>query len=163
MYSKIKISLAAKNRTYKNLRCLDCGNEFKVKSTSSKRCEVCQKKYRKNYQREKDKERHIRMPDKVRQEKRNQARKRAITLRSIVHQLLGNQCVRCGYNDGRALQVDHINGDGFIDRAKRFSATSYYLYVIKEIENKTKRYQLLCANCNWIKRHENGENARRYV
>jgi len=42
---------------------------------------------------------------------------------------LGGVCVRCGFSDIRALQIDHIKN----------------------------KYQLLCANCNWIKRYEDKE------
>ena len=28
-------------------------------------------------------------------------------------------------------------------------------------KNKENKYQLLCANCNWIKRHENKESIGR--
>ena len=30
-----------------------------------------------------------------------------------------------------------------------------YLEIVKD---SSRKYQLLCANCNWIKREENGEN-----
>ena len=26
--------------------------------------------------------------------------------------IMGGKCVRCGYSDPRALQVDHVNGEG---------------------------------------------------
>ena len=84
-----------------------------------------------------------------------------------IFQLLGNRCVRCGFLDIRALQIDHVNGGGTNER--RIAGTTrtqthssnnlyyYYKYVLEKIQNGSKDYQLLCANCNWIKRWENKE------
>ena len=74
---------------------------------------------------------------------------------------LGGKCVRCGFTDERALQVDHVRGDGYLDGRHRIgnrmagSSSTYYRRVVADT---TGRYQLLCANCNWIKRVENKEH-----
>ncbi len=73
------------------------------------------------------------------------------SLRREVVQLLGSVCIKCGYDDHRALQVDHVHGGG-THELKRYSGSSYLYKVRKEITSG--RYQLLCANCNWIKRNE---------
>jgi len=70
--------------------------------------------------------------------------------------LLGNKCIKCGFSDIRALQVDHINGGGSEDKKSKGRA-SYFNYVIKSVLKKENKFQLLCANCNWIKRVENNE------
>lgn len=70
-------------------------------------------------------------------------------------QILGNKCVRCGFSDPRALQIDHITGNGYIQR--RASNVSSRSICSDIIGGNTKDYQILCANCNWIKRAENGE------
>lgn len=64
------------------------------------------------------------------------------------------KCIFCGFSDYRALQVDHINGCGKKNRLDR-----YALFV--DIKKNTHKYQLLCANCNWIKRYEKGEDRGR--
>lgn len=69
--------------------------------------------------------------------------------------LLGGSCVRCGFDDARALQVDHVNGNGAEERRAIGSGTHRLL---REVKENAERYQLLCANCNWIKRHERGEH-----
>ena len=74
------------------------------------------------------------------------ARQRAIAI-------LGGKCVRCGFNDWRALQIDHINGGGN-QEIKQIGATGI---LGKVLRGETEDYQLLCANCNWIKRYEEGE------
>lgn len=63
----------------------------------------------------------------------------------------GNKCNNCGFSDIRALQLDHIKGRGSIER-KRLNGTPYLNKVLKSLH--AGRYQLLCANCNWIKRSE---------
>lgn len=67
-----------------------------------------------------------------------------------------DRCVRCGFTDIRALQFDHIHGDGFKD--KRGSTRRMLDYILHPDEAREK-LQLLCANCNWIKRAENNEVA----
>lgn len=34
-------------------------------------------------------------------------------------------------------------------------------HLLEVVADKTGKYQLLCANCNWIKRSENGEYPNR--
>jgi hypothetical protein len=75
---------------------------------------------------------------------------------------LGGKCVRCGFTDPRALQIDHVRGDGWQEprvgtqRRKGGGGAPYYRRVVADT---TGRYQLLCANCNWIKRVENKEHS----
>ena len=74
--------------------------------------------------------------------------------RRKVLELLGNKCVKCGFTDIRALQVDHIDGGGAKEKRLLKTLPMYR----KILKTKGKGYQLLCANCNWIKRYENGEH-----
>lgn len=76
--------------------------------------------------------------------------------RSAVLEVLGGVCVRCGFDDPRALQIDHVNGGGKADRRCRGSRKLYSAIVAGE-----PGFQLLCANCNTIKRVENGEHRGR--
>ena len=81
--------------------------------------------------------------------------------RLVVLGKLGGKCIKCGNNDYRVLQIDHINSDGYKERKTTGHNNSYY--VVKAILNgEKKKYQLLCANCNWIKRWENDECKRDY-
>lgn len=68
--------------------------------------------------------------------------------------LLGDICVRCGFSDPRALQFDHVAGDGWKDRKN--SAYRGVRAVFDVLKNPGK-YQILCANCNFIKCRENNE------
>ncbi len=64
------------------------------------------------------------------------------------------KCARCGNEDVRVLQIDHIHGDGSlvgrtlsIGRLERIIA-----------DGEPIPLQLLCANCHVIKTVENGEH-----
>jgi hypothetical protein len=72
---------------------------------------------------------------------------------------LGGKCKRCGFSDWRALQIDHIKGGGCRDKELHQGWRGDQII----LNNKTGKYQLLCANCNWIKRYENNETNKRLV
>lgn len=71
--------------------------------------------------------------------------------------ILGGKCKRCGFSDKRALQIDHINGGG-LKELRRIGGYKIYLRIINGDNSVRREYQILCANCNWIKRYENKEN-----
>ena len=77
--------------------------------------------------------------------------KQSIKLRLI--ELYGSRCCKCGYGDSRALQLDHINGATVHQKHYRRGGNGLYFLVLNGLVPKTD-YQLLCANCNWIKRYE---------
>ena len=82
-----------------------------------------------------------------------------VQLRQSILDELGRRCVRCGFDeDVRALQVDHVNGDGAAERARlctKFGSIRYYSNILDNV--KSGNYQILCANCNTIKKYECGE------
>ena len=73
---------------------------------------------------------------------------------------MGGKCVSCGFSDYRALQIDHINSDGKQER-NLMNRRDYYPNVLASFLAKEGRYQLLCCNCNWIKRSELKEYRKR--
>ena len=89
-------------------------------------------------------------------------------IREAVLRKLGGKCANpaCqwlnpngtrGCTDWRCLQIDHVNDDGYIER-KRFASrgvTAFYRKVLADTEGL---YQLLCANCNWIKKSVHDEH-----
>lgn len=77
------------------------------------------------------------------------------SIRADVVSHLGGKCCRCGFTDARALQIDHVHGDGW--RELRKGGLGSYAYMKKVLADREGRYQLLCANCNWIKRAEENE------
>lgn len=84
-------------------------------------------------------------------------RKHYAKLRVAIFAILGSRCVKCGFDDLRALQIDHINGGGSKQR-KGLAGRDYHRAILDELLGGSSDYQILCANCNWIKRAENNEN-----
>lgn len=78
-------------------------------------------------------------------------------LREQVKEILGNECKHCGNRDSRVLCVDHVNGGGNIE--VREIGWWKILSSIRDLGDQGK-YQLLCANCNLIKRIENKEHGK---
>jgi hypothetical protein len=66
----------------------------------------------------------------------------------------GAYCVQCGFADHRALNLDHIGGGGEIDRNQPGSRTIYYRL---KREGFPAGFQVLCANCNSIKKYTHNE------
>lgn len=77
-------------------------------------------------------------------------------MRARVFALVGNRCAKCGFDDPRALQLDHRNGGGW--QARRNGGT--WGILVHALEHP-EEYQILCANHNWIKRAERGEQGGR--
>ena len=117
-----------------------CSNKFYQLTSIMKYCspECSARARQKEYEiRNRDR---MALDKKIRQERQ---RLEALTL-------LGLKCCRCGFSDYRALQIDHKNGR---NRTKRESWSIFYTAVLKS----PLTFQLLCANCNWIKRYEDKE------
>lgn len=75
-------------------------------------------------------------------------------LRDKLIKFMGGQCGCCGANDPRVLELDHIAGGGTKER-RTLHHTSLWRKILKT-QNRHDT-QLLCANCNRIKRYENNE------
>jgi len=69
---------------------------------------------------------------------------------------LGDKCNVCGELRVPTLSVDHVNGDGAAHR-KTATGLKFYRDVISDDDG---RFQLLCMNCQWMKRHINGETKK---
>lgn len=77
---------------------------------------------------------------------------------------LGNKCVRCGFSDWRALQIDKISGGHRKELKVKFNndKDTYLGRLLKlSVTDLSAEYQLLCSNCNNIKKYENGEYGRK--
>ena len=72
---------------------------------------------------------------------------------------MGGRCERCGNDDNRVLQFDHVHGGGRKDALLHGGGAA----IIKRIFATPARFQVLCANCNWIKRAERNENPKQKV
>lgn len=126
---------SAKKKHKGNGLCVSCWEKL-VRNKTSKR-----KKWQKKYR--------TLNADKIR---KNNNKYDNIKRKEII-ELLGGKCKRCGFDDIRALQIDHVNGGGYKEMKSIHSRERLRL-VVESIKNKENKYQLLCANCNWIKRYE---------
>ena len=97
----------------------------------------------------------VRAPDAIPPSQENTHRRSHYQkIRHKAMSALGEKCSHCGFSDIRALEIDHIKGDGKTDR-KKYKGTSYYYFILNDPD--PERYQVLCSNCNVIKRAEENE------
>lgn len=78
-------------------------------------------------------------------------------LKEQVYDKLGHVCCRCGFSDKRALQIDHVYGGGNQEHSEIKNVDKFLKKVLEDSEGL---YQILCANCNWIKRAEGFEHRK---
>lgn len=64
------------------------------------------------------------------------------------------KCQTCGHSDIRALSIDHINGGGTKHRAS-LGVRNIYGWLKKN--SYPEGFQVLCMNCQFVKRMEKGE------
>lgn len=102
-------------------------------------------------------DRHYNWKDGISKDRSVYLKTRWTNRRVEILERLGNKCVKCDFSDKRALQIDHINGGGSKERKEFGFNSSYHKRILESLDNNENRYQLLCANCNWIKRAENNE------
>lgn len=140
--------------------CIDC-KTAEIKHKGNGYCKICYEKNRDinlEIKRIKQREYRAKYPNKVRESQRLSKLK----TKNEIHLMLGGECIKCGFSDTRALQIDHIKGGGYKERkGYNTNPKEYYRNILKSIKNKENKYQLLCANCNWIKRFENNEIRRK--
>jgi hypothetical protein len=124
----------------------------------AKRIREYRRKYRKAHPdllRKKQREWQLAHYDQVLRERREKHRQNNLAAKQKVYAKLGRVCKQCGIDDIRVLCIDHVNGDGKDDRW--YGKMPYAKFLDKVVADKTGRYQILCQNCNWIKRWENKE------
>ena len=79
-------------------------------------------------------------------------------LRAEIVAFFGGRCAHCGFTDPRCLQLDHIAGGGGVERkAQKWNLYWRWKFVTTQPEEARQKLQLLCANCNVIKRVERRE------
>lgn len=63
-------------------------------------------------------------------------------------------CVKCGFQDIKALSIDHLGGRG---NKHRVHINNFYRWLKQG--GYPRGYQTLCMNCQFIKKIDEGENA----
>lgn len=81
-----------------------------------------------------------------------EARRRKATreLREAIRIAYGNSCACCGETNHEFLTIDHINGDGSIEKRAGRAGLQLYRWLRNNGFPKD-RYRLLCMNCNWAR------------
>ena len=106
--------------------------------------------------------------ERYRENARRSGRNQRIKIKKEILRLLGGKCANpynfphpdwC--NSPECLQIDHVHGHGKQEKRKfnghQDLGSNHYYRILNAIKNGSKNYQLLCANCNWIKRFKNNE------
>ena len=158
-------------------KCSHCGkdlpiNEFHKNRRKSdglqRRCKSCMGIYSKTYYRlnidylkQKGREYGRTYRPKNKERCRTSTKKYKDKIRMNVLSFLSNnsqpKCMRCGFSDIRALQIDHVNGGGNLENSRIGNGKVQRQILQMPQQEAYSKYQILCANCNWIKRSENGE------
>lgn len=155
--------------------CRICSKDFSQKGNNTTCSKKCSKELRKNYNNQWKKEHYEEQKSKWNKwrnrpevkevyNKKEQKRKQYYHLEVI--RMLGGECANpFGKNHGDflkeldCLQIDHKMGQGARDKYK--GTTSYYRRLYKSLKENLRgtknEYQILCANCNWLKRKYNHE------
>jgi len=135
-----------------------------------KRNETQRRYYKRNREkileksREQGREYYRKYPERIRENRRRgykRNRERILKTKRRTYQklrrqvlgMMGNKCVVCGFNDFRALQIDHISGGGRKE-LKKLTPGGVYRKIRDNPHLIGIEYQLLCANHNQIKKHE---------
>ena len=117
--------------------CIDCGTMIKYISTRCVKCSGVQHRTTREQKK---------ISGKIwRDKKLCEYKKKAFDK-------FGAFCSICGFNDPRALHIDHVNEDGNKERS-RYRGSSYIKYK-RFFEDTTGKYQVLCSNCNMIKSYK---------
>ena len=66
------------------------------------------------------------------------------------------KCTFCGYSNIVALSLDHVEGGG-TKHKKEVCKGGFYEWIIRS--NFPPGFQVLCMNCQFLKRHNRNENA----
>lgn len=162
---------------FKDKKCPKCEQTlsadyfYQQKNGLSAYCKNCRREYKKEqranktgyYATELQKNKESRVvrrkenPEKYRELDKNVRNK--LRLKVLTEYCEGTpSCTKCGFTDIRALSLDHINGDGAEHRRSGIFGHKLYNWAVRN--NYPDKLQVLCMNCQFIKRDEENECAR---
>ncbi len=130
--------------------------------------EIMREYYQRNKEDLNEKTRLRSIKPEIREKRRQQTRLRNTRIKILVvsHYSPGMKCqnpdcaVPAGMKDLRALTIDHINGGGTKHHEElRELGIDFYRWILKN--NFPEGLQVLCMNCNFIKRIVKGEHGVR--
>jgi hypothetical protein len=74
---------------------------------------------------------------------------------------MGGKCIKCGQNDIRILHIDHIQGQGYLEKEYFVEKEKMYGFYLKYFDDESPFLQILCVNCNLAKRMDKKEGRGR--
>ena len=80
---------------------------------------------------------------------RKQSRDAKARLKERLFEMYGHRCAICGFDDKRALTLDHINQNGNEER-RLLGERGVYVRAVNEY--RPDEYRTLCMNCQFIER-----------
>ena len=80
-----------------------------------------------------------------------QSRKAKVREKLKLFMMYGNKCQKCGFSDMRALSLDHKKNNG---NEERKALGDRGVYRRAKSSYMPDEYQILCMNCQFIKRSE---------
>lgn len=75
-------------------------------------------------------------------------------LRAWALSILGGKCTCCGIDTFEFLTIDHIHGGGYKARLNEGEYSQTLCRKIVNMIDPSKDYQVLCWNCNCVKRND---------
>tara|TARA_Y100000034_G_scaffold104648_1_gene131348 strand:+ start:10623 stop:11318 length:696 start_codon:yes stop_codon:yes gene_type:complete len=171
----IKQMKKSKDKGQQPCRKCDSKKNLIDRKTYGNICKECYNKYHAEFQAKHNKEYYVKHRDKRLKygEKRRAEKPALLNYRSnkayyktrvevLGHYSPDLSCVHCGFDSHLSpLSIDHVNGDGSKHRKemKKTKGHSNIYYWLKR-NNFPDGFQVLCMNCQFIKRYENDEAKR---
>ena len=107
--------------------------------------------YEKNKEKAREQKREVmrRLRSESPEKYNEQSRKAKIREKLKLFEMYGRVCAMCGFDDMRALSLDHKKNNG---NEERRSLGERGVYRRAKAEFRPEEYQILCMNCQFIKR-----------
>jgi hypothetical protein len=70
---------------------------------------------------------------------------------------MGGKCIKCGQSDMRLLHVDHIQGQGYLEKEYFADKEKMYWFYLKYFSDESTFLQILCVNCNLARKMDKKE------
>lgn len=74
---------------------------------------------------------------------------------------LGGKCCKCGIDDYRVLEINHINGEGRVLAGKSKGSRAYLQHLKVLADEINADLEVCCANCNILHEYERGNRTER--